>query len=1095
MPSLNQTEGKAYWRSLNDLADTEEFRDMVRNEFPEQLETVLDPVSRRRFVQLMGASLALAGLTGCDIMRWPEQSILPYSRLPDERLPGTPVHYATTMELGGVGAGLLVRSYDGRPIKVEGNELHPASRGATSGHAQAHLLALYDPDRSQSVRKKKQEKASDWAAFSRELAGQLTKAAADNGAKVAILSEATSSPTVAHLRAKLSKAYPRMTWWEWEPLSRENELSGASQEFLGGRYRVQCDLTKADVILSLDEDLFGAHPDSLRLAREWADRRRKVDAGQASNRLYVVESTFTTTGSSADVRASLQAGQILHFGLHLAAELVHNSSHKIVTSDELKKRLKTFVPKDSPTAPLVAQIAKDLLAARGASAITVGARQPSELHALAHLLNGLLGNEGSVVTYTKAPEAGAGDLTKLREEINAKKIDTLIVIGTNPAYTAPANLDFAKAIEQVGWSAHLGLYQDETGSLTTWHLPRAHYLESWSDARSYDGTVTMGQPLIAPLFGGKSASELLGMILEPTNAKVNGYELMRAAHQKLGKLGANFERGWRKALHDGLVIHSADAAETWKTGAHTGKLLAKLQALPTQPKAASATGLELVFTPCAKLYDGRFANNGWLQELPDPFSKLTWDNAVLLSPETAEACGGIKEGDLVQLTAKVAGASKTLNVAAFVLPGLAPFTLNLALGYGRAACGAVGKGTGFNSYELRGVGGMDQVGGVTLAKIGRYELATTQDHHSIRTEVSDAERDIRAGILVREGTLSEYHAKPKFARNVWEGGNFGAGPNPATTLLWNEPQKFEGRKWGMAIDLNVCTGCSACVVACQSENNIPIVGKSEVQRGREMHWLRIDRYFAVQPLGLHAGGHGKKDHEEEGSEKKGTPGRPAFLDAVRVVHQPMPCQQCENAPCEQVCPVAATTHSDEGLNDMVYNRCIGTRYCSNNCPWKVRRFNYFWNHHGPFHPRSEPGPATLPKLPPSKITETLKFLPTAAAASKLEHMAMNPEVTVRARGVMEKCTYCVQRIKAVTVPARNAAVQAGEKSYKVEDGAIRTACQQVCPTQAITFGDLSDPHSEVSMLREGNRSYTQLPELNARPRTSYMALIRNLPIV
>ncbi|MGE0710867.1 MAG: TAT-variant-translocated molybdopterin oxidoreductase [Planctomycetota bacterium] len=1102
MPSLDDVqgaspEGRTYWRSLNELADTPEFREMVQNEFPSQLDAVVDPLSRRRFVQLMGASLALAGLTGCDALRWPEQRILPYSRLPDERLPGKPVHYATCMELGGVAHGLLVRSYDGRPIKVEGNEAHPESLGGTTGYAQASVLGLYDPDRSNAVRRKGVAEASSWEAFQQELAQQLSAAAADKGAKLAILSEATSSPTIERLREQLRARLPLVTWWEHEPVSRQNEVSGLAAQLLSGRYRVQLDLRGADVILSLDDDLLGDHPAALRLSREWADRRRETDqphrpdGPSQGNRLYVVEGTFSLTGGMADVRYPLQAGQLLHFGLHLAGNLAAREELKGKTSEELRKLLASFVDAKAPYAELVEQVAQDLLAARGRGVIAVGPRQPSELVAVAHLLNGLLENvgPGHPVNYTPAPEAGAGDLAKLREEINAGKVETLIVIGANPAYTAPVNLDFGRAIEKVKWSAHLGLYHDETGRLTTWHLPRAHYLEAWGDARSYDGTTTLCQPLIAPLYAGRTAVELLGMLVDPAAAP-NGYEAVRATQR--AKLGADFERGWRRALHDGVVPGSAAAfTDPGQIKRQDGPLLEKLQKVPPRP-SANEQALELVFVPCRKVYDGRFANNGWLQELPDPLTKLTWDNAVLLSPETAAKLGGVKEGDLVELTVKVAGTPKPLEVAAYVLPGLPDFTLTLALGYGRGeACGVVGAKAGFNAYALRGTDGLDVVGGVTLKRTGKtYKLSTTQDHHSVRTPISDAERDRRAADLVREGTLAQFRRDRKFAKETWQGGQYGAGPDPATTQLWKEPQAFEGRRWGMSIDLSVCTGCSACVVACQSENNIPIVGKQEVARGREMHWLRIDRYFAQEPLTGHVHEHGAPVPERAGAREL-----PAFLRAVRVVHQPMPCQQCENAPCESVCPVAATTHSAEGLNDMVYNRCVGTRYCSNNCPWKVRRFNYFWNHHGPFHPRSAPGPSELPKLPKSPLSDALKVLPTAAETSKVEQMAFNPEVTVRARGVMEKCTYCVQRIKAVSIPARSAAVRAGQKEWKVEDGAIQTACQQACPTRAIVFGDLSDPESAVSRLKQNDRDYVQLAELNARPRTSYLAKIRNLPSV
>ena len=1132
MPSLNETQGKAYWRSLNDLADTPEFREMVQNEFPNQLDAVIDPVSRRRFVQLMGASMALAGLTGCDFIRWPEKKVLPYSRLPDERLPGIPVEYASTIELGGVGAGVLVKAFDGRPIKIEGNDLHPESLGATSTYTQASVLQLYDPDRSKVVRKKGSEEASTWDAFNKELGQRLTTVASSQGTNLAVLSEASSSPTLSELRKKLTatEGFKRITWVEWEPLSRENEQAGLAQ-ILGGRFRVHHDLRQAEVVVALDEDLFGHHPAGLRLAREFADKRRQMDADRSKgNRLYSVEAALTTTGTMADVRQPLQAGQILDFGLALAAALAERPELVgRVSSDELKRTLAKFKDAASDHQALIDQMAADLSGAKGRSVIAVGPRQPAKLHGLAHLLNGLLGNAGATVRYTKAPEGSNGveGLKELHQKISDGKVDTLLVIGANPAYTAPADLDFTALLEKQGlWSAHLGLYHDETGRKTTWHLPRAHALESWGDARAYDGTICLTQPLIAPLYSGKSAIELVASLLDPTKSP-SGYELVRSAHQALKVYPGEFEAGWRGALHSGVLPGTADAPVN--PDQQLGPLLTSLQG----HTVSESNSFELVFTACNKVYDGRFGNNGWLQELPDPITKLTWDNALLLSKDTAEAVeGGLKEGDLVTVNG-------SLKAAVYILPekALAKNTVTIALGYGRdEAVGVVGAGTGFNAYPLRTQDNMGFLSSVTIKPLGEnYYLATTQDHHSVMTPISMAEVEKRTPDLVHEGSLSRYTAEPKFARNVWDGGTKGVGPSPDQTLLWKEPQSFEGRRWGMAIDLSVCTGCSTCVVACQAENNIPVVGKSEVQRGREMHWLRIDRYFSHRPLieieaeeaekaKPHGGDHGEKPHGEKPHEEEKSK-LPAFLQQLRVVHQPMPCQQCENAPCESVCPVAATTHSAEGLNDMVYNRCVGTRYCSNNCPWKVRRFNYFYNHHGPFHPRSKPvtgrvlgvvSGRELPKLPKSVLTDAIG-MPAAAATAKVEELVLNPEVTVRARGVMEKCTYCVQRIKAVTIPARNAAIKAhaekvarGEAKerevhdWKVKDGAIRTACQQACPTQAIVFGDLSDPESQVSKLRAepgtkaqvdpaSDRSYTMLPELNARPRTSYLARIRNLP--
>ncbi len=1100
--------GKTYWRSLNDLADTPEFRELVENEFPSRLDAVVDPVSRRRFVQLMGASFALAGLSGCDFARWPEEKVLPFSRRPDGRIPGTAVHYATTMELGGVGAGLLVTTYDGRPIKVEGNPQHPDSLGATSQYAQASVLQLYDPDRSKAVihrpAPKDERKRSSWEAFLAEVGPRFAQRREAKGLKLSVLAEATSSPTVQRLRDELARMCPRLRWYEYEPLGHDNALEGARMA-LGGSYRSLFDLERADVIVSLDDDLLGNHPAALRYSRAFADRRRRVDRDKTMNRLYAVESVFSLTGGMADVREPVNAAEVLHFGLRLAAE-VARSDEAVAgkLSKALREKLEQLrAPAGHPHAQLLGQVARDLLANRGRGVIAVGARQPALLHAVGHLLNGLLGNVGQTVSYLEeAPRASYVDAIRtLHNEMSHDRVDTLLILGANPVLTAPADIDFKAALENVTCSVHLGLYDDETGRECTWHLPQAHFLTSWGDARAYDGTVSLVQPTIQPLYGGKSVIEMLAVLLgrDPNQAEQShGYHLVRDTYR--GQWGGELETRWRRALHDGVIQGTGTPRKSPRRD--DDPIVTHLAAVSPEPPKPTREALELVFTQDHKVYDGRFANNAWLQELPDPFTKLTWDNAVLMSPETAKALE-VKEGDLLQVTVREGDKQRPLSVAAFVLPGLPLFTLNLALGYGRGeAAGVVAAGAGFNTYELRGSANPHVVAGVSVAAAGgTYQLATTQDHHTVLTDISRPEVEKRAGQLVREVPLDEYQATPKIAKNPWEGGptlhhgdpvQHGVGPNPRKLQLWEHPLEYEGRRWGMAIDLSVCTGCSTCVVACQAENNIPVVGKSEVARGREMHWLRIDRYFSSAPLGTRREGAPSGGEDPAGGEEAAEP-RAAQVGPVRVVHQPLPCMQCENAPCESVCPVAATTHSDEGLNDMVYNRCIGTRYCSNNCPYKVRRFNYFWNHHGPFHPRSAPGAPELPKLPKSVITDATG-IPAAAELSPLEAMVYNPEVTVRARGVMEKCTYCVQRIKAATIPWDNKhrGVSKGERP-KIPDGTIQTACQQACPTRAIVFGDLDDPDSEVREWQAGDRTYSILAELNTRPRTQYMAKLRNIP--
>ncbi len=1100
MPQVDA--GKAYWRSLNDLADTPEFRELVENEFPSRLDAIVDPVSRRRFVQLMGASFALAGLTGCDALRMPVQKILPFSRRPEGRDPGTTASYATVMELGGVGTGLLVTTYDGRPIKIEGNPEHPDSLGATSQYAQASVLSLYDPDRSQGVISRAEggePKPSSWDEFFAAVGPRLADRRAQKGLKVSVLAEATSSPTVQRLRDELVQACPRLRWYEYEPVSRDHELEGARM-VLGGSYRTLLDLSRADVVVSLDDDLFGLHPANVRYSRDFAERRRRVDRDGSMNRLYVVETPFSITGGMADTRVALQSAEVFHFGLRLAAEVVRgDETGRAKLSKALRDRLEQLAaPADHPQGGLLRQMAADLLANRGRSVVAVGPRQPAVLHAIGHLLNGILGNVGATVSYVEEAQRPTylEALQTLTSEMSNDRVDTLLILGGNPVYTAPKDVEFKAALERVTCSVHLGLYADETARECTWHLPMAHYLEAWGDARGYDGTVGLVQPTIRPLFQGKSPIELLAFVLgrdpkEPEQS--HGYNLVRETYR--GAWGGELEQRWRRALHDGVVAGSALPRKTPRRDDEP--IVTHLASVPAEPRRATAEALELVLLPDHKLYDGRFANNGWLQELPDPLAKLTWDNAVYLDYATA-ARFEVKEGDLLQLKVREGNKERQLKAPAFPVPGLPEFTLTLALGYGRGeAAGVVGKDVGVDAYEMRTATHQHALQGVTFTKVGTYKLATTQDHQSIRSELADKERDRRATLLVREGTLEEFAKNPRFAKNPWDGGptlaagaatQHAVGPDPRKTQLWGSPLEYAGRRWGMAIDLSVCTGCSACVVACQAENNIPVVGKSEVARGREMHWLRIDRYFTTAPLAI--------DHPQgdPASEARAEEAETPAPGAVRIVHQPLPCMQCENAPCESVCPVAATSHSEEGLNDMVYNRCVGTRYCSNNCPYKVRRFNYFWNYHGPFHPRSEPSAtATLPKFPENEVSKKLK-LPMAKNVTPLEQMVFNPEVTVRARGVMEKCTYCVQRIKAVTIPWDNKHRDTSrEDRPKIPDGAIQTACQQACPTRAIVFGDLSDPESEVSKWQRGDRSYSILAELNTRPRTQYMAKLRNPP--
>jgi MoCo/4Fe-4S cofactor protein with predicted Tat translocation signal len=1008
---------RTYWRSLAELADAPEYRALAEAEFP----AAEDPtgVSRRRWLQLMGASLVLAGVNGC---RWKKDEFLPLTTQPPNRLPGQFQRFATARDLAGSAIGLWVTSIDGRPIKIEGNPRHPFSLGATDAWSQASILELYDPDRSQWVvdRSGGEPMAQTWPRFIEWIRPQLDKLAQSEGDGLAILSEASSSPTLRGLRDRLLKRFPRAVWCEYEPLSRDNEREGARLAF-GQAVRTHLALDKANVLVCLDADLLGDHPAAVRYARDFSTRRDP--AAGPINRLYVVEPCFTITGSVADHRLPLRCEEIGWFAKALHAEVVGSgnaSGTRIGTVDSAQAPPEATSEASDPLA-MVRAIAKDLKSNGANTAVVAGPRQPPEVHALVHEINAALGNVGMAVWYTADPEPDRPPhveaLKALCDAMSAGKVRLLVILGGNPVYDAPADFRFADLLEKVPSRVHWSLYDNETSRRCTWLLPRSHYLESWGDARAWDGTYSLVQPLIAPLYDTRTAIELLAMLEgEPA---ADPRELVRSRFQQM--VGAGWESRWDAALESGVLPDSA-----WPRIAP--KLARQTPVADPGPRPSSATtSWELVFCPDASVFDGRFANNGWLQEMPDAMTKLTWDNALLISPASA-AVLGVEHGEVVKLT--VGGREATLPV--FLMPGQAPHSAAVALGYGRTAAGKVGGDVqggspvvGVNVYPLRTSQTMGFAPGAAIAATGKkYPLATTQDHSAIDV-VGMRARGQRVGDLVREFTWEEYREKskqdPQFARHVQH--------LPPLESLWRE-FSYEGRRWGMTIDLSKCIGCSACVVACQAENNIPVVGKERVLRGREMHWLRVDRYY------------------------RGDAANP------RAAHQVILCQQCENAPCEQVCPVAATVHSREGLNDMVYNRCVGTRYCSNNCPYKVRRFNFFNYRKDLEDPENE-----------------------------VRKMVLNPEVTVRSRGVMEKCTFCVQRIQAAKIDAKN-------RRVPIPDGAIQTACQQVCPTQAIVFGDLNYKDeqgrpSRVAQLRQAARAYEILAELNVKPRISYLAVVRN----
>jgi MoCo/4Fe-4S cofactor protein with predicted Tat translocation signal len=990
---LHGTRGRTYWRSLEEVAGTPEFKEYLHREFPQNASEWLDPVGRRGFLKLMGASMALAGVSACT--RQPEEAIVPYVRQPEELVPGKPLFYATAMPFAGSGVGLLVESHEGRPTKVEGNPDHPSSLGATDIFAQASILGLYDPDRSQVLTHLGEIRPFE--AFAAAIRQVLDAQQGSQGSGIRVLSETVSSPTLGAQIDEFMRRFPQAKWVQWEPFGRHNVREGsrlAFGEYVDAKYSIE----KADVILSLDSDFLVTGNGALAHARAYASRRPREGDRALRNRLYSVESSPTNTGTKADHRLLLRASDIGAFARAVAAQLGVAAASGGSAPESGQSWL----------GPLV----KDLQNAKGRSLVIAGEGQPPAVHALAHAMNEVLGNVGNTVVYIPTVEPRPMDqragLAELVGEMNAGTVSLLLILGGNPVYTAPSDLKFAEAMDKVPLRANLSQFHDETAALCHWHIPETHFLEAWSDVRGHDGTATIVQPLISPLYNGRSIHEVVSTL---SDAGVrSGYDIVRshwggqrgatttpaepqAAVGSLAPLPGStapspFDRDWRRWLHDGLIPGTAFAPKA---------VALQASAVGTAPAAAPA-GLEVVFRPDPSVYDGRFANNGWLQELPKWLTKLTWDNGALLSPGTADRLN-LVSGDVVE----VKQGSSTLRIPVWLAPGHAADTITIHLGYGRERAGRIGTGIGFGINSLRTTAAHDVLTGVQVTKTGdSYELVSTQDHWSLEGRN-----------LVRVATAEQFEQDPNFAAKQEH--------QPLVGLTMFEARKYEGYAWGMAIDQNICTGCNACVVACQAENNVPVVGKAQVANGREMHWLRLDRYYSGD------------------------------LENPDTYHQPMPCQQCESAPCEVVCPVAATTHSDEGLNDMVYNRCVGTRYCSNNCPYKVRRFNF------------------------------LLYSDWDTSSFKL---ARNPDVTVRSRGVMEKCTYCVQRINLARVAAKL-------EDRQIRDGEVLSACQSACPTNAIVFGDVNDPTSAVSKLKASPLNYPLLAELNTRPRTTYLAIVRN----
>ena len=1067
--------GTKYWRSLEELADAPEFREFVEREYPQQAEEWNDPFERRTFLKLMGASLALAGLSGCAFQ--PPEKIVPYVTQP-EGTPGKSLFFATASSLGGIATPLLARSNEGRPTKVEGNPDHPNSRNgdpqdrgssATDIFAQASILSLYDPERSQTAMFR--EKARPWTTFVGEMRTVLDEQRPKQGSGIRFLTETVTSPTIAAQLKAILTEFPQAKWHQYEPVNNDNARAGAIAAF-GQPVNTIYDFSKADRILSLDADFLAAHPGTLKYARDFAARRRlpeqefsfqtkrlamehpsaadsqgHLDQAKLMSRLYVIETTPTTTGAAADHHWAIKPSELLTVANAVAAGVGVSGNAGASSLHGLDA------------------VARDLQQHKGASIVIAGREAPPAVHALAHEMNAALGNVGKTVLYTDPIEASPVDqrqsLQELINDIDGSRVELLVIVGGNPVYNTPADLKLDKdRLFKTKLRIHLSQYRDETSELCHWHIPETHYLEAWSDTRSFDGTVSIVQPLIEPLYQNKSAHELLAVFTLKYDQKP--YEIIReywqgasrqqtansnqpaavANQQAVGGTresaggataaaqptpapvatpSGDFEAWWRQCVHDGYVPNTAFAAKS--VSANAGGVSQEAGRMPALPAGGSG-GFEIVFRTDPTIYDGRFANNGWLQELPKPLTKITWDNAALMSPNTAKQLGitktiGEKGGDIHVDTLKITSAGRTISeaVPTWITPGHPDGVITLHLGYGRRRAGKVGNDHGFNAYEIRTSDSPWSASGVQVEKGAEpHLLAVTQLHFNMEDrDFSKEDRDI-----LRSQTLEEYlhHGADPHKTHI---------PRADETLY--DPKEFDykqqgmGYAWGMAIDLNNCIGCNGCTIACQSENNIPVVGKEQVVRSREMHWIRVDTYFKGDDAA----------HPESTN----------FM--------PVPCMHCENAPCEPVCPVHATVHSAEGLNDMVYNRCVGTKYCSNNCPYKVRRFNFL--------------------LYQEWETPTYQLM-------------RNPDVSVRSRGVMEKCTYCVQRIQG-------AKIQSELEGRKVRDGEIVTACQAVCPTEAIVFGDVNDPNSKVSKLKAEQRNYALLADLNTKPRTSYLSALRN----
>ena len=962
---------RTYWRTLEELSETTEFAAIVEREVP-RFRDIVNAFDRRRFLQLMAASMALGGLAGCGTEPNPRQ-LLPYVREPENVIPGRNRFYATATTHEGYATGVLVAHQMARPIKVEGNPDHPASLGGSSAIMQASILEFYDPRRAQLVVGNGQ--ISTWEAFVAALYDRRGALIARNGDGLRILTGTVTSPLLAAQFASLQQQFPAMRWHQWEPLHRDNEFAAATASF-GRPVERTFDLSAVERIFAIESDLISATPGWLAYARAFAAHRRPSETGGKMSRVYAIESTPTLLGAKADHRLQMRPDEISGSVRYLAGLLGAGPAE--------------WSQQENAHAAWLKAAADDLAQHKGNALVHTGREQPADVHILADAINATLDAFGKTVRLIAPIEANAGpklqSLSELVGDMNTGNVDTLIIIRANPVYDAPADLDFAGALKHVPFSVSLALYNDETARASTWRLPCAHEYEAWSDARAFDGTVTIQQPQARALYGGHSAHEVVALL--QGHATPNDYSLLRQFWRQRAEQEnrGDFDSFWHEAVRAGVVPDTAEAPASLSPNRNA---ISGLQ--PPAPPRAGATWV--LFRSDEGNWDGRYADNPWLLEMPRAFTRLTWDNAVLVAPSTATRLG-IDTHDVVEIAIDRA----TVRAPVYVLPGQTPGCITLPLGWGRTA-GGLGAGAGFDAYRVRRKDDPWNAQSDSIKKTGdQYRLATTQ--HQDRVLGRD---------LIQEGTLDQFNRNPTSLVK-----------KDQTPESLYPPVEYPGRAWAMAIDLNSCIGCQACTIACQAENNVPIVGKDMVLAERVMHWLRIDRYYS------------------------------GSVDRPDVAFEPMPCMQCENAPCEVVCPVHATVHDHEGLNLMVYNRCVGTRFCSNNCPYKVRRFNFF-----AFAEKNERPPESW-----------------------------NPQVSVRGRGVMEKCSYCIQRIRTTQIAA-------DRDERDIRDGEIVTACQQACPTQAIIFGNRNDPSSAVSKRKASPIDYVLLEELNTRPRTSYSALIRN----